>query len=522
MKNLINDPWIPVQLKNNQQILIAPWQITDPNIIAINSPRADFDGALMQFLIGLLQTTCAPKDKNQWIEWLVRPPVLKTYFKEMHHAFDIKGDNPRFMQDFEPLAVKSNNMIADLLIDTPGGNTIKENKDHFVKRGQINALCPSCTMTALFTLQTNAPSGGQGHRTSLRGGGPLTTLVVNDPSNSGLADNLWTNLWLNIINQQAGRLLGGNFDKTADSDIFPWLGKTKTSEKTTGVEIYPENTHPYQMYWGMPRRIRILWEKTKVGACDICNAESETLITHYQTKNYGVNYMGQWIHPLSPYSINKTGENFPLHAQPDGITYRHWLGLIKKQEMIKPAFVVARYQEMIDDCKPLEKEQLRIRAFGYDMDNMKARCWYDSTFPLYVLENSNGVDLSVYINTLTQTAMDVSSMVKSCIKEAWFRRPADAKGDISFLTHAFYQHTEKSFYLAIENLRALEEKEPNEIFNDWHQTLVKSAFSLFNYWVDTGDFGLSDPKRIAKAHTKLKKLLYNKKLLEFLKKEKVA
>jgi hypothetical protein len=29
----------------------------------------------------------------------------------------------------------------------------------------------------LFSLQLNAPSGGKGYRTGLRGGGPLTTLI---------------------------------------------------------------------------------------------------------------------------------------------------------------------------------------------------------------------------------------------------------------------------------------------------------------------------------------------------------
>ena len=528
MQNLIKDPWIPVQLKNNQQQLIAPWQITHPDIIAIRSPRADFDAALIQFLIGLLQTTCAPKDKDQWADWLEEPPTettLKALFEKQSHAFNIKGDSPCFMQDFEPLEVKSNNLIADLLIDSPGGNTLKENKDHFVKRGQINALCPACATTALFTLQLNAPSGGQGHRTSLRGGGPLTTLVVNDVSNSGLDDSFWVNLWLNVMDQKAARNLTGNFEKTAESDIFPWLGKTKTS-KIKEVGTYPEDAHPYQMYWAMPRRICLNWDNLKAGCCDLCQAETDTLVTHYQTKNYGINYSGQWQHPLSPYLINsKTGERSPQHIQPGGINYRHWLGLIKKQETIIPALVVERYQSLINEYDPIDKEQLRIHAFGYDMDNMKARCWYESTFPLYVLENSNGVDLSLNINTLTSSAMEAASMVRSCIKEAWFKRPKDAKGDITFLSHIFYQKTEQVFYQAVEALRIAQDTQP--IFNKWHQTLLKNAFVLFNEWVDVSDFGQADTKRIAKAHSKLKKLLYSPKLTKALniskpKKEKAA
>ncbi|WP_335673763.1 type I-E CRISPR-associated protein Cse1/CasA [Xenorhabdus hominickii] len=40
----------------------------------------------------------------------------------------------------------------------------------------------------------------------------------------------------------------------SSSDIFPWLGKTHTSQKA-GTEIYAHNVHELHMYWAMPRRI---------------------------------------------------------------------------------------------------------------------------------------------------------------------------------------------------------------------------------------------------------------------------
>jgi len=518
--NLVNDPWIPIQRNNGDQDVIAPWQITEQSdteheIVSISSPRADFDGALIQFLIGLLQTTMTPDNENAWADYLEKPPsseVLKKSFSSLTHAFEIKGENPCFMQDFNVLDVKSANSIADLLMDSPGGNTIKENKDHFVKRGQTKAMCPVCAITALLTLQTNAPSGGQGHRTSLRGGGPLTTLVVNDPRNSDLPDTLWINLWLNILDKSRKKIITGGWDKTGDEAIFPWLTKTQTSEKITGKEVFPDDTHPDQMYWSMPRRIRILWDQTETGCCDVCDTYSDELVTHYETKNYGINYSGAWQHPLSPHSINKDGEILPRHAQPDGMTYRHWLSLVKESDSLKPALVVQRYQKMISNFTQENKEQLRIRSFGYDMDNMKARCWYETTFPLYTLVNSDGVDLSIYIETLTNTATDVSGFVSSCIKEAWFRRPGDARGDTSFLKQAFFQHTEKPFYQSVKKLIDADVTE-KAVLNAWHSTLRSSAYKLFDYWSENGDFAQSDPKRISKAHTKLGKLLHSKKLL---------
>ena len=193
--NLITDPWIPVIRKDGPD-KIMPWQIAEAEnpVIEINAPRPDFQGALYQLLIGLLQTCFAPEDEDEWLGFWENSPTsdeLKAAFEKVKEAFKLDNpDGPAFLQDYD-LPDGDQKEIASLLIDAPGGKTAKDNKDHFVKRGQINRLCPSCTATALFTLQTNAPSGGAGHRVGLRGGGPLTTIMLIDNSGSmNYADKL--------------------------------------------------------------------------------------------------------------------------------------------------------------------------------------------------------------------------------------------------------------------------------------------------------------------------------------------
>jgi|GEM_PF-2865700 len=66
--NLINEKWIPVRRLDGKREIIAPWQVTDNigsnPIVSLDANRPDFNGALIQFLIGLVQTTMAPnKDK---------------------------------------------------------------------------------------------------------------------------------------------------------------------------------------------------------------------------------------------------------------------------------------------------------------------------------------------------------------------------------------------------------------------------------------------------------------------------
>lgn len=521
INNLVSDAWIPVLRQKGLRENIAPWQLTETNnpVISLDSPRPDFNGALMQFLIGLLQTTATPDNHDRWLDWLEEPPspeVLKHHFSKYANAFELNAKAGSFMQDFESLGDSGFNNIADLLIESPGGNTVKENKDHFIKRGRIEAACSSCAATALFTLQTNAPSGGQGHRTSLRGGGPLTTLAVLD-ERSDLPNNLWRNLWLNVMDAKSLGTLTGNKNKQEPADIFPWLANTRTSGKEGGKETTPLDVNPLQMYWGMPRRIRIDWDTMQVGHCDICNTYSEQLVSQYQTKNYGVNYTGTWQHPLSPYSLNKTGELLPQHAQPGGMTYRHWLKVAIADHDKEPtyfnALVIARYRRLMDkwNAESDLKEQLRLYVFGYDMDNMKARCWYETTFPLLTIPDNIRFEFSTRIQMMTEAASEFAGFVRSCVKDAWFKRPGDAKGDTSFLTQSFYRHTELAFFEAAKQLQnKLQNGTDTEVLQAWHSTLLKASRELFDYWAARGDIAQANPRRVAVARDKLQKLAYSK------------
>jgi CRISPR system Cascade subunit CasA len=67
--NLITDQWMPVIRQNGQADTIAPWQIAEADnpVVEINAPRPDFQGALYQLLIGLLQTCFAPEDEDKWL-----------------------------------------------------------------------------------------------------------------------------------------------------------------------------------------------------------------------------------------------------------------------------------------------------------------------------------------------------------------------------------------------------------------------------------------------------------------------
>lgn len=502
--NLLTSPWIKARVGE----VVMPKSIADigdASLEDIATPRADFRGAIYQMLIGLLQTAFAPKGRKEWLKYWREPPgkdELEKAFESYQCAFDIDAPvgKPAFMQDLE-LNKSEEKDIAALLIEAPGAQTIKNNQDHFIKRGGIEKLSRDEAVLALYTLQINAPSGGQGHRVSLRGGGPLTTLIL--PPETAKYKTLWHRLWLNVLTQEEINSLPGNHDLTEMKSILPWMGATRTSEKK-GMETFPEHTHPLQVYWSMPRRIR-LRVGDEEGACDVSGEPNDQLVRHFITKNYGVNYAGSWVHPLTPYVFETGKEPLSIKAQPGGLGYRHWLGLVmegRKGKLTRaPAMIVQCFKERYHWIGDMAFNP-RLWAFGYDMDNMKARCWYEAEMPVFNLEEQEQRDdIAEHAQKMVDAATDVLKTLKSSLKKAWFKRPADAKGDISFIDANFWSATEPAFYSLLRALVAnVDNKDrTDELLGQWRSTLKNAANTLFDQYALSSLNENGDLKRVVKA-----------------------
>lgn len=515
--NLIDEKWIPVIRRDGTKDTIAPWELTDHFIenpvVSLDAPRPDFNGALIQFLIGLVQTVAAPQNGAEWRKKLVDPPrpdELKEKFLTVRHAFNLCGDGPRFMQDCDRLSV-SKGSIDGILIDMPGENATKKNTDHFIKRDTVVRICPSCTATALFAMQTNAPAGGQGNRTALRGGGPLTTIIAGDKQH----ESLWQLVWLNVLEQGVFSNICGNASLTADASKFPWMAPTRTSERAECV-CQPNDFHPSIMFWAMPRRIRLSLENFTTGKCDTCGNLSNLLISEYQQKNYGMNFTGAWLHPLSPYLLNADSEPMPVHPQPGGVTYRHWLGLVQqdKKNNRLPARVV---HEFIYN-RQRSGWQFRIWAFGYDMDNMKARCWYESTMPLLCVDNTFLSEYEEKVAGMLRTALEIARNTRNALKKSWFSRPSDVKGDTTFVDNSFWQDSESDFYFTLNTLKSEMETghDTQHISLQWLSSLCKQSLKLFDKYAWEAPFEDADPKRVVIARKELEQYNRGKKIKELL------
>jgi len=526
--NLLHNPWMPVRDGQGRRHWITPDQLADPAWRAFDADRPDFNGALAQFAIGLLQTTTPVDNSIEWRRLLNAPPdadTLRQWFEPVAGAFVLDGDGPRFMQDLdlgsEGVAI---NEIGALLIESPGEQTVKNNADHFVKRAQVNALCPSCAALALFTLQLNAPSGGAGHRTGLRGGGPLTTLVLA-PGNV----SLWQHLWLNVRPRPDFLAQGGDAAQVGPQRSFPWLGTLSALQAPTPQgELAQSQVHPAHLYWAMPRRIRLDFAEHPGGACDSCGRTVPSLISRYATKNYGLNYKGAWNHPLSPYYETKEGW-LPLHPQPDGLGYRHWLAWVLGATNDKQSTRVAA---VVDRALSLPQRTLggplRLWAFGYDMDNMKARCWYESTLPIYGLAECSAdarKGVQAEVGRWLDAAELASDSLLSAVRSAWFtddpKKNKERSEKLAYVKAIFWSATEPTFYgqlqVLIDAARDAVDLSPLPAREAWHGVLARTALRLFNNsFVGVGAVECQNPRRIALAYTQLRKNLYGPKLKQAL------
>ena len=491
--DLLEDKWIQCLHRDGTQKPIAIRQIGLESCVELFAPRPDFRGALYQLLIGLLQTAYAPQDLDEWRERYNSPPTsgqLEAAFAPYRDAFLLESDGPAFMQDLALPDGVNQLPVLELLIDAGSSSN-----QYFNKPAVDHGLCESCFTQALLTLQLNAPSGGRGIRTSLRGGGPLTTLLLPTDESS----TLWQKLWLNVLPQDA-------LDHPAVknlSDVMPWLSATRTSDDKSGMNTPPESVHPLQAYWSMPRRIRLDESTIDQGDCAVCGAKDVRLIRYYRTRHGGTNYTDAWTHPLTPYSLDAKGEKPPISikGRQAGRGYRDWLGLVLGNEDHQPdaAQVVKHFTTR------QSKPSVRLWCFGFDMSNMKALCWYDSTLPVHNVARDAQRVFTRSVKQLLDSANDMASVLHRQVKAAWFRRPGDA-GTEPAVMQSFWQGSEVGFYRVLEQLSRLDfdsEAELAPIYRGWLLENRRLVLTLFDQWVLSGPLESMDMQRVVKARADL-------------------
>lgn len=465
MLNLIIDAWIPVQTRSGARRVIAPWQMTDPDLVQPAWPRADLNIACYELLIGMVALADPPLDDDDWrARRAGDPDRLRNKLAAYAEAFELMGDGPRFMQDFEALSGDAN-PIDMLFLDGSGGNTLKNNADVLVHRERYLALSAAEAAIALFTLQAHAPSGGAGNRTSMRGGGPMVTLV--DPG-----AGLWSVVWANTPNGRA-----------ADLNELPWMKPTRVSTKgSLTEETYPDQCSPVEAFFGMPRRLRLVADEQSISG----------VVQH----TYGNNYAG-WRHPLTPYYRVKEGaELLPKHPKAGRFGYRNWLGIVEKA---RSETSTKERALMVDawDGRSLG-DACEVIVAGWAMDNMKPLDFIQSRAPLLNLSD----DAELILEGMIEGAEAVGVALRGALKDVL------ANGEArEAVREAFFLDTEADFEALARRLTA----EPAErIAAEWLDVLRRRALSAFEETAMPGfaDRDLGKQAKIVEAQNALRAVLH--------------
>ncbi|WP_124297479.1 type I-E CRISPR-associated protein Cse1/CasA [Acetobacter pasteurianus] len=438
--NLITDPWIPVRCSDGSHRVIAPWQMAEDGVVCPDWPRTDLNIACYELLIGLVYLADPPKNLSDWkARKSADPDRLRKKLEEYSEAFNLLGDGPRFLQDLSKL--DGVQLSPDLLfLDSAGAQTIKNNADVMVRRYRYDRLTLPEAAMALYSLQSSAASGGSGNRTSMRGGGPLTTIVNPEVG-------LWDLVCANTP-----------YGTPSDIDALPWMRETVTSQD--GVVVPPPKGKLFNVeaFFGMPRRIRLVSN----GVC----------INGVIQKTHGTNYVG-WEHPLSPYyKLNAKDDWRARHPGAGKYGYHNWLGTIAQR-----------------DSDDLSKLALSLRTWvgerggggsiivaGWSMDNAKPRNYIYSQ---QRLSNLSKEDLKV-LTCLIDGASSVAGALTSA-----FRSVIGTGEDRSAQKEEFFLATEKDFFLIYSAMRGNDEEirkslSDTQISLHWLTVLRKHALKQFD------------------------------------------
>lgn len=515
--SLLGRAWIPVALADGQRVFVRPCDISQPydtndgpkDILRIATGRPDCDVALMEFLIGLLAITMDGTGVGDWPIRYRTPPTreeLEALLAPLQPAMYLDGNGARFFQDREDLD-GTTTPVASLLVDAPGANAIKDNADHFVKRGRTSVLSRAGAATVLLTLQTAAPSGGAGHRTSLRGGGPLTTLVhPGQPENS--EPTLWQSLWSNAPDGYTAQ--PDDYER-----VFPWLVSTRVSDKA-GVATTPEDVHKAQAFFGQPRRIRLVFEpNVDARPCDLTGEIDEVVVTGYVTRPWGTNYTA-WSkgHPLSPYYLPKKTDTewLPVHLQSSRVGYRDWLGLVmdSTEGLRIAAASVHAFTERARNLGRRDQIALldcRLLVAGYAMDNMKPLDFGEALLPLIVTGSEIGDrQIRATARSLVEGAEIVAGHLVASVKLALYGPKAKADTGSTVLgpvRDRFWAETEDAFFRTLRTAagRFVIDGEPADepqearaaTAEEWRNVLRRHALAIFD---DTAPIEDADGDRI--------------------------
>ena len=452
--NLLKDKWIPIQYQGTFKHISLKELLTEDANCQISLPRDDMELACLQLLVSLTQVLFIPEGKPQLRERIQQPITELKYIDAIEGKVDwFELDHPEqpFMQVREVKAAELTDM-AKLYAGLTGATS-----SAFVNEPDLaSRLCGTCTTIGLFNQASNCPSFGGGFKASLRGGSPVTTLVMGR--------DLRQTLWLNVLS------------KESLTSVMPWYEET-FNEKPNWVQLVKakEQVEAHKtglvrgLFW-QPAHIELV-KGEEVSECDCCG-QQDVLYTGFKKEKFVYDFNGVWPHPHGPrvYKVAKgqREEKFSSFTT----TAPAWTLLtqfvIEKQlekEGHTPAPVVSQAKK-----RNIGNSPLNLIVGGYRNKQASILERRHELFSLAKEWESSDQQIARIVEVGLAYKLELRKKLYGFFKATGASLQDQAE-------HRFYQQTEQ---LVHGLLRSMNFKESKAAFADYHQRLRTISMAIFH------------------------------------------
>jgi len=331
--NLLTENWIPVQQQGQFETISLKRLLCQDENWQLCLSRDDMELAALQLIICLVQVVFMPDDEDD---------LLEAYGKSMSEADYDKGIEP-FMEWFDVLHpkypfmqrtdVKANKIksVQALLTGLPEKtSTSASSHEFFNEIEDVNSLNLEFATVALFNRAINSPSEGGGFKSSLRGGAPATTLIVNE--------RLRQTMWCNILTKETVQTRYPNFAINPENDLPTWMDPIASNSEFYSYQIGFRRG----LFW-QPAKIKLVVDESQV-----IGIETEKM--NYKLKDEPAH---RWLHPHSPKKWNGLEGNREEKYLSFTTTAPAWTQLttiLIKEEMEKeghePPLIINQYMDI--------------------------------------------------------------------------------------------------------------------------------------------------------------------------------
>lgn len=296
--NILTESWIPVRFRDGRIGTIPIRQIVNPEVVELDFVLQELEWTTLQFLIGLIQTTCLPRNKGEQARFWVHPPSeedLQKHLDQVKAGFFLDGD-VQFYQ-IRNLQTKKKIPLGDLMIlrKTPNGAFYR--KDY----QSVTPINPGVIAMLLY-LSTMYDPGTGGSSSGIRGQNFVTVLIEGQ--------TLWQKVWRNVI--PLSEIPGEPSPQLALEEVFEWLSDEIQQKSPAFWANHKCPESPVPIDWSKGIRptqflnfFRNYWMFTNVFCVewgDLHNLSWDQ--TFYRQTRWVKRDRTEWLHPLSPYMIS--------------------------------------------------------------------------------------------------------------------------------------------------------------------------------------------------------------------------